>query len=84
MLIRDFATKLSAPDAIGPSAIRAANNFRQSRALGEKLLGKAGLIEPTGRGRFRLTEDGRRLLSSPSKRIDIKFLGFNGSLRSEF
>ncbi len=37
-------------------------------------LGKAGLVELTGRGRFRVTEDGQRVLTSPPKRIDIKFL----------
>jgi restriction system protein len=37
-------------------------------------LGKAGLIELTGRGRFRVTEDGKHVLASPPKRIDIKFL----------
>lgn len=37
-------------------------------------LGKAGLVEFTGRGRFRITEEGRRVLFAPPKRIDIKFL----------
>jgi restriction system protein len=37
-------------------------------------LGKAGLIEFTGRGRFRITEEGKRILSAPPERIDIKFL----------
>lgn len=37
-------------------------------------LGKAGLVELTGRGRFRITKDGERVLSAPPKRIDIKFL----------
>ncbi len=37
-------------------------------------LGKAGLVELTGRGRFLITEEGRRVLSDPPKRIDIKFL----------
>ena len=37
-------------------------------------LGKAGLIESTGRGQFRITEEGKSVLSVPPKRIDIKFL----------
>ncbi|MGO9742533.1 MAG: restriction endonuclease [Roseiarcus sp.] len=37
-------------------------------------LGKAGLVEATGRGRFRITEAGKKVLASPPKRIDIKFL----------
>lgn len=37
-------------------------------------LGKAGLVELTKRGHFRITESGRRVLSSPPARIDINFL----------
>lgn len=37
-------------------------------------LGKAGLIEARGRGKFKITEEGRRILASPPTRIDIKFL----------
>jgi restriction system protein len=37
-------------------------------------LGQAGLLESTGRGRFRITEEGRQALASSPKRIDVKFL----------
>ena len=37
-------------------------------------LGKAGLVESTKRGYFRITELGRQLLSAPPERIDLKFL----------
>lgn len=37
-------------------------------------LGQAGLIESTGRGRFRITEEGKRVLATSPKRIDVKFL----------
>ncbi len=37
-------------------------------------LGKAALIELTGRGRFRITTRGQQVLTEPPKRIDIKFL----------
>ncbi len=37
-------------------------------------LGQAGLIESTGRGRFRITEEGKRVLTTSPKRIDVKFL----------
>jgi restriction system protein len=37
-------------------------------------LGKAGLIEPTGRGRFQISERGRQVLATSPERIDIKFL----------
>lgn len=37
-------------------------------------LGKAGLIEISGRGRFTITNRGREVLTSLPKRIDIKFL----------
>lgn len=35
---------------------------------------KAGLVEATGRGRFKMTEAGAKVLASPPKRIDIKYL----------
>ncbi|MBV8104117.1 MAG: hypothetical protein JO223_05730 [Hyphomicrobiales bacterium] len=37
-------------------------------------LGQAGPIESTGRGRFRITEEGKRGLAMSPKRIDVKFL----------
>lgn len=37
-------------------------------------LGKAGLIELTKRGHFRITDAGRSVLSAPPTRIDINFL----------
>jgi len=37
-------------------------------------LGQAGLIESTGRGRFRSTAEGKRVLASSPRRIDVKFL----------
>lgn len=37
-------------------------------------LGKAGLVEFTGRGRFRITDRGRSVLGNPPDRIDIKVL----------
>jgi len=37
-------------------------------------LGKAGLIESTRRGHFRITPRGRQVLEARPKRIDIKFL----------
>lgn len=37
-------------------------------------MGKAGLLETTGRGRFRITERGVQALSSAPLRIDVKFL----------
>ncbi|EKE78816.1 restriction endonuclease [Oceanibaculum indicum] len=37
-------------------------------------LGKAGLVEMTGRGRFQISERGRKVLSKPPKIINIKFL----------
>lgn len=37
-------------------------------------LGKAALVELTGRGRFQITERGKEVLSHSPNRIDIKFL----------
>jgi restriction system protein len=37
-------------------------------------LGKAGLVELTKRGHFRITDQGREVLAAPPERIDIKFL----------
>lgn len=37
-------------------------------------LAKAGLIEATGRGRFRITEQGKKVLASAPTQIDIRFL----------
>jgi restriction system protein len=37
-------------------------------------LKKAGLLEPTGRGRFRITPRGREVLNNPPDKINIKFL----------
>lgn len=37
-------------------------------------LQKAGLLEPNGRGRFRITPRGREVLQSNPSRIDMKFL----------
>lgn len=37
-------------------------------------LGKAGLVELTKRGHFRITEAGRKVLTEAPKRIDINFL----------
>ena len=37
-------------------------------------LGQAGLIEFTGRGRFCITEEGKRVLATSPKRIDVKVL----------
>jgi restriction system protein len=40
----------------------------------KSFLAKAGLIELTGRGRFRITDEGKRVLASPPERIDNRFL----------
>ncbi len=45
-------------------------------------LTKAGLLEATGRGRFQITEEGRRTLVTSPKRIDIKFLEKYPAFRS--
>ena len=45
-------------------------------------LTKAGLLEATGRGRFQITEEGKRTLVTPPKRIDIKFLEKYPTFRS--
>lgn len=37
-------------------------------------LAKAGLIEATGRGRFKISDDGRQVLANPPERISIKYL----------
>ncbi|HTP09678.1 MAG TPA: restriction endonuclease [Anaerolineae bacterium] len=37
-------------------------------------LKKAGLLEPTGRGRFRISARGKQILKNPPVRIDLKFL----------
>lgn len=37
-------------------------------------LKKAGLLEPTGRGKFRITPRGREVLNNPPDKINIKFL----------
>jgi restriction system protein len=37
-------------------------------------LGKAGLVELTKRGHFRITDQGREVLATPPERIDIKYL----------
>jgi restriction system protein len=37
-------------------------------------LGKAGLVELTKRAHFRITENGREVLTAPPERIDIKYL----------
>lgn len=42
--------------------------------LAREYLKKADLLENLGRGQFRITELGRRVLESPPSRFDIKFL----------
>jgi restriction system protein len=37
-------------------------------------LAKAGLVEPTKRAHFRITELGRQVLAAPPERIDLKYL----------
>src|SRR5258706_11406113 len=37
-------------------------------------LGKAGLVELTKRAHFRITEQGREVLTAPPERIDIRYL----------
>ena len=37
-------------------------------------LGKAGLVELTKRGHFRITDQGREVLAATPERIDIKYL----------
>ena len=49
---------------------RFANRVHWAKAY----LGMANLIESTGRGRFAITPEGKKVLSRPPPRIDIKFL----------
>lgn len=48
--------------------------FRNRVRWSKTYLGKAGLLEPTRRGYFRITDRGRKILDRNPKRIDIKFL----------
>jgi len=74
--IESLATKFALTDeersALLPSGRQ--TTFANRIHWAKSYLGKAGLIELTGRGRFRITDNGKRVLSAPSKRIDIKFL----------
>ena len=50
------------------------SRFDNRVTWGRTYLTKAGLLDRTGRGRFRITDRGRRVLASPPPRIDKKFL----------
>ena len=50
------------------------SRFRNRIGWDRTYLGKAGLIEKTGRGRCRITERGKQLLATQPERIDIKLL----------
>ena len=48
--------------------------FYHRVSLAREYLKKAGLLETPGRGQFRITERGRRVLESRPDRVDLKFL----------
>jgi restriction system protein len=48
--------------------------FRNRIAWSRTYLTKAGLLERTGRGAYRITQRGRLVLQNPPSRIDINFL----------
>ena len=71
-----LATKLALTDgersALLPSGRQ--TTFANRVHWAKSYLGKAGLVELTQRGRFRITDEGKNVLRAPPKRIDIKFL----------
>ena len=48
--------------------------FYHRVSLAREYLRKAGLLEGPGRGQFRITEPGRRVLNSRPSRVDLRFL----------
>jgi restriction system protein len=48
--------------------------FANRVAWANAYLQRAGLLEKAGRGRYRITEQGRQVLAEPPERIDLKFL----------
>lgn len=58
--------------ALVPSGTQTTISNRANWA--KSYLGKAGLIELSGRGRFKITAAGQQVLVKPPKRIDRKFL----------
>jgi restriction system protein len=71
-LAAEFALTSDEQSALLPSGRQ--TTFANRAHWAKTYLGQAGLIESTGRGRFRITEEGRRVLATSLKRIDVKFL----------
>ncbi len=59
-------------DEILPSGMQ--SRFDNRVGWARTHLKKAGLIESTGRGRFKITQRGQNILKNPPPEIDIKFL----------
>jgi restriction system protein len=71
-LAAEFALTAEEQSALLPSGRQ--TTFANRVHWAKTYLGQAGLIESTGRGRFRITAEGRRVLASSPGRIDVKFL----------
>jgi restriction system protein len=71
-LAAEFALTSEEQAALLPSGRQ--TTFANRVHWAKTYLGQAGLIESTGRGRFRITEEGKRVLATSPKRIDVKFL----------
>ena len=71
-LAAEFALTSEEQAALLPSGRQ--TTFANRVHWAKTYLGQAALIESTGRGRFRITEEGKRVLATSPKRIDVKFL----------
>lgn len=71
-LANDFALTDEERTSLLPSGRQ--TTFANRTHWAKSYLGKAGLIEATGRGLFRITAPGRKVLKRNPARIDIKFL----------
>jgi restriction system protein len=75
-IVERLAVKFSLSDeeraALLPSGRQ--TTFANRTHWAKSYLGKAGLIEATGRGRFRITPQGKDVLKKNPTRIDIKYL----------
>ena len=72
VLAREFGLSDLEVQEMLPS--RADFTFRNRVRWAKTYLGKAGLIEPTKRGHFRLTDRGQKVLNGSPSKIDISFL----------
>jgi restriction system protein len=71
-LAEDFALTSDELSQLLPSGKQ--TTFSNRVHWAKSYLGKAGLVELTKRAHFRITDRGRKVLTAPPERIDIKYL----------